>query len=540
MRCILNITINDKVEEPIYEYDNILPDEEDVYHLYVTINSKTSLKDILADKESIRESVEEENESYNLTSEFNEYHIDDISFIDTFENDIEYINLTADNADIIDGVETLSEDEEYSNEDKVEIVDKYLNNHSEFREYVISIPNTITPDTDLDELSKKYDGYKGVLIKPDNAYKPITVGEAKKAETIYRLIENIKSMGLTPLEQAILVYDIVREKPYLLGDNIDPRESREIYSIVDNDKIVCAGYANLYKEIMTGLGIPCEYVVLDALDGGEGHARCIVRIDDPEYGLKMIGIVDPTMDHRREGDYTSWLYSYHGFMRKPDKKLDEFNGLKDNCFEYYFNHNIDDLEDMEELKEEPIRKYTFANYTPDVIIQKMNEDKVRRHFVDNMLSLYGYDNIYDRKEKYKVYMNHQEDISECIKNKLNLSTFMKALIRVRVMENKINPKKYPLDEEKLYTNTYDYGFKEENRDKLISTYLSMSTLQEVKRSRKLMINKNMGKYNIKYALAHAYHNLCAIERLRAEYDIKEGRIKVVDSIKLYDNQNKEK
>lgn len=125
-----------------------------------------------------------------------------------------------------------------------------------------------------------------------------------------KLVEPIKNNDLSPLERYLAVYNIVKNfKPYKENPN-QLEESRYIRYILDNEYMVCVGYAKLlevlcekvgirvadlsigvdisYDKDKTASPIPVEY---------GGHARCMVSIDDDKYGVHGVYIADPTWDN---------------------------------------------------------------------------------------------------------------------------------------------------------------------------------------------------------------------------------------------------
>ena len=131
--------------------------------------------------------------------------------------------------------------------------------------------------------------------------------EEKKLD---KLIEPIKSKDLSPLERYLAVYNIVKNfKPYKESPN-QLEDSRYIRYILNNEYMVCVGYAKLLEVLCEKVGIrttdlsigvdisydkdksaspiPVEY---------GGHARCMVSIDDDKYGVHGVYISDPTWDN---------------------------------------------------------------------------------------------------------------------------------------------------------------------------------------------------------------------------------------------------
>lgn len=159
----------------------------------------------------------------------------------------------------------------------------------------------------------------------------------KEEEQLDKLIKPIKEANLSPYEKYLAVYNIVKQfKPYK-EHNDDPNQSRYLRYILNNEYMVCVGYSTLLKTLLDKVGIPCmKYSVSvdTSYDDGftqeeipvniEGHARNIIKLDDPKYNIHGIYIVDATWDNDMEKD----LY-YNASMtfnrKKEAKRLERLN-----------------------------------------------------------------------------------------------------------------------------------------------------------------------------------------------------------------------
>ena len=75
---------------------------------------------------------------------------------------------------------------------------------------------------------------------------------------LFRRKETIKKLHLSPLETVLYVYDLVRERKYQEeGANECHTKSRDLTSVLLGDKIVCAGFVNLFNTILEKLDIKC-------------------------------------------------------------------------------------------------------------------------------------------------------------------------------------------------------------------------------------------------------------------------------------------
>ena len=109
----------------------------------------------------------------------------------------------------------------------------------------------------------------------------------KKISQVAKVINAYKN--LSPYEKFYVAFSYVANYEWKAAEKDAPDEvSRSLLSILNGDKIVCAGKANLLKAICDEIGIPCVY------RGCAGHAVCTVAINDPKYSIFGIEMCDPT------------------------------------------------------------------------------------------------------------------------------------------------------------------------------------------------------------------------------------------------------
>lgn len=170
----------------------------------------------------------------------------------------------------------------------------------------------------------------------------ITFEEYKKTvEAINLMISDVEKFNYSPLEKIMYVYDLVRKKIYTCEkSDEDVRTSRDLSQVLLGDKIVCLGYARLFRTLLEKLGINSKEIIL--LKKGEvtGHARNEIYIKDEKYGVDGVYYFDPTWDSKRNNNDTSYLSSYRFFAmtRLQMDALDEGKYLVQNC--PYFEKGI--------------------------------------------------------------------------------------------------------------------------------------------------------------------------------------------------------
>ena len=214
--------------------------------------------------------------------------------------------------------------------------------------------NEFSISKEIDYLKKlKDDGYRIFFqYKDDERHnsKPISLSKVIESENfIDMIINDIKSRNLSPLEQYILVFQLVRNfKDYKKEkDKKALSESRQLYRILNNDYIVCAGYTNLLVDLCERLGIPAKYEKLQS--STELHARPYVHIKDEKYDIDGYYVAEPTWADR--GSF--------GDMSKPIMTTSEAaNNEVSSRFDYVLQiKTVGEFEDLSSDEREKIIVY---------------------------------------------------------------------------------------------------------------------------------------------------------------------------------------
>ena len=108
------------------------------------------------------------------------------------------------------------------------------------------------------------------------------------------IVDDIKSRNLSPFEQYLLVFQLVRNFKYYkeecAGESLS--KSRGLYRILNNDYIVCAGYTELLVTLCERLGINAKFERL--ISKSVAHARPYFHLIDEKYGIDGFYISEPT------------------------------------------------------------------------------------------------------------------------------------------------------------------------------------------------------------------------------------------------------
>lgn len=213
---------------------------------------------------------------------------------------------------------------------------------------------------------------------------------SRKINAIVHEIESTTHNGkpLSPFEKFLMAYEYVVEKAYTM-ENPDesPSLSRNVISVLNGDKIVCAGYANFLAVLLNRLGIPCitnTVIAYNSEDNEYGnHAVCTIRMEDPKYKLKGVFYSDPTKDSAPINRNIVGLASYNHCL------------IPYRYIKYYYDHPIvlnramlinQDPQNFRSVKtnsipKPPVLSYLFPEKTggksQDVLLREQAEQQLQ-------------------------------------------------------------------------------------------------------------------------------------------------------------------
>ena len=208
-------------------------------------------------------------------------------------------------------------------EDAQRVIDSFVNSNYDISDVILELENKTYSDMiKLKHLEKKYN----LKIEYNNSYEKITADEfITMRATLDYYKSLIEDKNLSPLEKATFGYDIIKSFVYNeVKEDENKSISRNIHSIIESGNIVCVGYASFYAELMKEIGINgYEFGTIVPIDGENiGHARVLLKIDDPKYGIDGTYAFDPTWDSARD------------FVKVIDKdgneKIRDMNNLEGN------------------------------------------------------------------------------------------------------------------------------------------------------------------------------------------------------------------
>jgi len=145
------------------------------------------------------------------------------------------------------------------------------------------------------------------------------------------IANDINSSGFSPLERYIAVYNITKKFKEYKEDEKDLSQARYFKYFMNNDFMVCVGYAKMLEDLCERVGLNTyDYSLRVDVSYDKGfskeekivdlkcHARIIVDIDDPKYNINGYYIADPTWDNFLEDDF--YNYALMSFDKTAQNK----------------------------------------------------------------------------------------------------------------------------------------------------------------------------------------------------------------------------
>ena len=287
-------------------------------------------------------------------------------------------------------------------------------------------------------------------------------------EKLEELVRPIKEKDFSPLEKYFAVYNIVKKyKKYKESDN--KNESRYLRHILENDYMVCVGFAKLLSELCDRVGINCKELSISvdtSYDAGftveekpiqlTGHARNIVSIDDDKYNVHGLYVADATWDN-----FMNISALNNALM--PFDKMDVARRL----VSYSFNSPILDIHNFKEFNDQV--NFLFKRH-----LQELMNKKSKTTFHEKLLSTYQnvterildtincdpeYANFYNKMKLCKEendYLDYLTELGNYLLTRINKKVDDETILKASLLTDKElgkagdNPEKHEENTRKLY------------------------------------------------------------------------------------------
>ena len=216
---------------------------------------------------------------------------------------------------------------------------------------------------DFFEEMAKSENAENIKFRYSHGSSEFSLDKIIEDEKFLQTITNeIKEKNFSPLEKMVAVYDIAQSiKPYVKEGKAD--DSRTLHEYLNNNYMVCVGYANFIANIGHMLGE--HYSEIHGYVG-ENHRRNYVNLVDDKYEVNGFYGLDATFDETYGRDASQKEYRYFLMGTTEGRKgatiasEDEIGSLYDEFFTYKnveeFKKKIMTTKDFEALP--PELKYT--------------------------------------------------------------------------------------------------------------------------------------------------------------------------------------
>lgn len=265
------------------------------------------------------------------------------------------------------------------------------------------------------------------------------------------IASNIRKFKLTPLEQVMYIYDLVKDRYYKEESEYeDYLESRDIARILKGNRIVCLGFSYLFKSLLDSINIPNEISFIKGVNSNIGHARVFVGIEDNKYNLNQVLYFDPTWDSKKEKDNTNLLDRYNHFARnkKYFTMKDKTKGLVDEEYLPFDvnrkNFNINVFSNKDCLRQVSIlfRMINWREYFNSTEISEFYRNEIDVFMNTNIID------FYEIKDYNFVSFMYQE-CSKMLDRGLSGDVFLECLTNVRRVENALDCDKFVFDFDRM-------------------------------------------------------------------------------------------
>lgn len=448
---------------------------EDDYNISIHLMNGKLLSDVLNDKDTFIKDMKQ-------SLEIRELYMNDLEE-DTYELTLKAWNYYKDNFEhILDLADficiNVSEPKKFIEENPT-----IKNKNLVLNEFV-----GISEYERVSELSKEYLEYPNIYITLQGNTGYVKLDECKKImDVIKEYSDHIKSLNLSPLEQVMYAYDIVRDRTYE-DDETDYHISRDLQNVLFNKAIVCVGYARILGCILDNLGIKNELVGMTKKDDEVGHLRNAVYVNDSKYNVKGYYYLDATWDSKRN-DTNNYLLRYKYFL----KTRDEMEKLESYAFDYagtecYSKNLKEDIKDAFQtndflsflkMSNKINRLYRMALNVETYVI---NPSDVIKHSMD-FREYYDLNKILNKIDKMQKSLNKTIDAE----------TYIKLVSNVRKIEYYLEPTKYPYSLDTIYSIYVNSGW-EFSRKHYNQNELRLATLFGIDKAKLYKPEKDFANY----------------------------------------------
>lgn len=322
---------------------------------------------------------------------------------------------------------------------------------------------------------------ENVVFKlPDN-FSEISYEELiKTVNAVNNITDEVRD--LSPLEQIMFLYDIIRDRVYC-DDINDKMSARDLTSVLLGDKIVCLGYASIFHIALKKLGINITKEIIRENNSKKGHARDMVYISDFKYNVCAIASFDLTFDSKKEENDDSFLQSYKFFARPlsyfKKKEKNKYHSELIPFFDLEGEKQLETINNMCELDDIKNNDFLFSMMK----IGKLCNKKIGIvNFIDWSTGRIDMDSV----------KNQYNEFTMLLETEIDPETFARCFVAVRQKQQQLSPERFHLDKDEVISITHNRYKPETTEEELLLTILGKSYFseQDAKKIAKKVLGKN--------------------------------------------------
>lgn len=408
-------------------------------NIYLYVSENENIEDVFSDSKSIKkclsDAIKLDKEMEIEETKFRKYLKGLLNKEDSFYKDI------------------------YSNSDTIyiygtfkDIVKFITNNPSILNKHIVLENEFDLNDADYLIIKEHLSKYNNILYSISGNDKKVSYEELDKTFNIIdSLVEQVRCMDFSPIEQVMYLYDIVRDKVYTRETEEEGKEaSRDLTSVLLGKKRVCVGYANIMCSVLNKLGFKNQVFNLDPTKGDKGHARNLVYVNDDKYDIDGYYFFDATWDSKKEEDSINYLFSYRFFANTLEQMTYYDRGRLYSSDYPCFNESKF-YEAMDLIEDGNLSKVDFKIVkTINRLAQFIRGERIiSSHYMlpDYVQKSLGVERKYSDDElidELSLYL-------DLFNRNLSADTLLKVLCEVRKKEYYSEPDKYPFDVNSFYS-----------------------------------------------------------------------------------------
>lgn len=253
------------------------------------------------------------------------------------------------------------------------------------------------------------------------------------------IADKIKKTNYSNFEKFMLAYEFVTDYIYKQANiNDESYISKNWIPIMEDDKIVCLGYASLLEALCdrifdeSEVKVAKQHLIVARKDkkNSAGHANNLIFIKDEKYNINGMFYVDSCWDSRTNNDDNKPF----SFCCIPLKDI-----LYEKSYDFSFEYNITDFYLMQ------FEKYKNNNLNKNKFLEKIVEYFFDKNISNSALSDYCLKHFNDSTETKRIEINNKNEIEEIKKLDLKYEPLIKPYKNIEIFINNKTLKKLNLD-----------------------------------------------------------------------------------------------